>query len=417
LKSSINSKLAINGGVPIRSTPWPTYDKGNVILDSDDKKNLIEAFDSNLLFRYDYRDLDRTPVGQFENEAKIFFKSRFALAITSGTTGLILSLLSVGVTSGDYVGVSSYTFSATPSAICAVGAKPLLIEVDENLNIDINDLKEKYNNHNLKALIVVHMRGAVADLEKIRSFCDEVSLPFIEDAVPAMGLKYRGKMVGTWGDVGVFSTQSDKSCNTGEGGLIVTNDINIFSKAVIYSGAYENRYKKHFTGDQLFISDLELPILGYRMDNLRGALGYSQLKKLDLKLLKLDENYNYLINELKDVNEIFLRTSANNEKVLGDSLILRLENEPIDYVSWFTEALHKEGIEAYSSRYPEENNIRFFWNWKFAFPNLSKAQISAIVPQSYRYLNQVVDIPLSPTLNTNDLDDIILAFKKIISKF
>lgn len=233
-------KLAIDGGIAVRSRHWPTYDKGDTILDEHDEKELLTALKSKLLFRYDVRPLNETPVGRFERTVEEFFRVRHALAVSSGTTAISLALMSLGVKSDDEVALPGFTFAATPSAILLAGAKPVLIEVDENLNLDIEDLKRKYNQR-MKALVVVHMRGSASDMASIMEFADSVGLKVIEDVVPAMGVKFRGRYLGTWGHFGAFSTQSDKSCNTGEGGILVVNDDFLFAKTIVLSGAYEGR--------------------------------------------------------------------------------------------------------------------------------------------------------------------------------
>ncbi|MBI4170517.1 MAG: aminotransferase class I/II-fold pyridoxal phosphate-dependent enzyme, partial [Candidatus Aenigmarchaeota archaeon] len=297
--------LAIEGGEPTRRKPWPTYDKGDIILDENDEIELLAALRSKLLFRYDLRPLSETPVGKFEKVAEDFFGAKHALAVSSGTVAITLALMSLGIKPGDEVALPGFTFAATPSAILLAGAKPILIEVDEKLNLDIDDLKRKYNPR-MKALVVVHMRGSASDMKSIMEFADSVGLKVIEDAVPAMGVKFRGKYLGTWGHFGAFSMQSDKSCNTGEGGLLLVNDDLLFARSITLSGAYEGRWKKHFMSHSIDFEDSEYPIYSFRMDNLRGALAYSQMNKLSARLKKMRENYIYVVKELSKLEDIRL---------------------------------------------------------------------------------------------------------------
>ena len=134
--------LALYGGLPVRTSQWPTYDKGDALFDEEDSKALIRTIESRRLFRYDNRPFCKTEVGLFENEVAEYFGVKFALAVTSGTTAIALALQGAGVGRQDFVACPSFTFAATPSAILLAGARPIIIEVDENLHFDVEDLKK-----------------------------------------------------------------------------------------------------------------------------------------------------------------------------------------------------------------------------------------------------------------------------------
>jgi dTDP-4-amino-4,6-dideoxygalactose transaminase len=127
----------------IRRTPWPTYDKGNVDIDHEDADAASRAVNSRRLFRYDTRELEETEVGRFEKEAADYFGVKYALATTSGTSAIALALLALGLGPGDEVLMSAFGFPATPSAILLSGATPVLVSLDENLHMDLDDLKAK----------------------------------------------------------------------------------------------------------------------------------------------------------------------------------------------------------------------------------------------------------------------------------
>ena len=407
-------RLAINGGVPTRLKPWPTYDKGNVILDKEDERLVINALRSKLLFRYNNHSLDETPVGKFEKSAEKFFGIKHALAVSSGTTAIALALMSLGLGKDDEVAIPGFTFAATPSAVLLAGAKPVLIEVDKNLNFDVNDLKKKYN-PKMKAVIPVHMRGSASDMKSIMEFASSKGIKVIEDVVPIMGVKYKGKYLGTWGHFGAFSTQSDKGCNTGEGGFLITNNDELFAKAVILSGAYEGRWKKHFSSKIPEIDDCNYPIYSFRMDNLRGALAYSQLKKLPARIKKLSENYNYITKRLYGIKEISIRKPLEPTSILGDSLLFRLNDFTVEEADYFCKALNAEGIECSSFGTKKKKNVRRFWDWNFLFHGLGIAERKKMLSNTAKYLEKVMDIPLSQTLTKSDLDELILAIKKALS--
>ena len=324
--------------------------------------------------------------------------------------------MSTGIKKGDEVAIPGFTFAATPSAVILAGAKPVLIEIDENLNFDLKDLRQKCSGK-MKAVIVVHMRGSASDIESVMEFAKSKNLVVIEDAVPVMGLKLKEKYLGTYGHFGAFSTQSDKSCNTGEGGLLVTNDKDYFAKAIILSGAYESRWKKHFNSKPPKLNDCDFPIYSFRMDNLRGALAYSQLKKLKARIKKLSLNYKYVTGRLSRFPQIRLRLPIEQNSILGDELLFSLPGFSVEEVVLFSRALSAEGIECSAFANPEKSNIRCFWHWGFLFPKKSIEWRKKVLPETSKYLGKYIDIPLSATLSKNDLNDLIIAIKKVLGGF
>lgn len=269
----LRQTLACVGGVPVRTRPWPTYDKGNVMVDADDIKAAERVLSSRLLFRYDNRRLEDTEVGKFELEIAAFFGSKHALAVSSGTAAIALSLMAIGLKHGDEVLCSAFGFPASVSAVILAGGWPVLVEVDSNLHVDVSDLERKISPRT-KAILVIHMRGQAGDIRSVIELANDRGIPVVEDAVPIMGAKLDGRFLGTFGKFGAFSTQSDKSLNTGEGGFLLTNDTHLFQRAVILSGAYEGRAGKHFEGT-LSAIESDLPLFNFRMDEIRGLSGIS----------------------------------------------------------------------------------------------------------------------------------------------
>ena len=236
-------RLALEGGAPVRSRPWPSYDKGDVFINPEDEAAAIAAIRSHLYFRYDFRDQADTACGRLERRAADWFGSRHALAVSSGTAAIALALMAAGIPKGAKVVVPGFTFAATPSAVVLAGCEPYLVECDADLNFDLDDLRRRWRD-DIAAILVVHMRGVASDMPAICDFAAEHGVPVIEDAVPAMGAELDGRKLGTFGLAGCFSTQSDKSINTGEGGLLVTDDSGLYARAIVLAGAYEGRMRR-----------------------------------------------------------------------------------------------------------------------------------------------------------------------------
>lgn len=407
----VMEKLAIDGGEPVRQKPWPTYDKGHVVLDEEDVQCLIEVMQSKRLFRYDNRCLNDTRVGQFENELKQYFHVDYALAVSSGTAALSLPLMALQLPDNALVGCPAYSFTATPSAIIQAKLKPLLIEVDANLHMDLADLEKKLPQ--LSALVVVHMRGFPAPLPEIKRMADSYGVPIIEDAVPSLGCKLKDKFLGTYGLAGAFSTQSDKSLNTGEGGFILTNDKALYLHCVIMSGAYECLYEKHCAHESAAIDFTRLPVFNFRLDELRGALGLSQLKKLTARLDRLSKNYCHILERIQDLAFVTPR-SGWDETVLpiGDNLLLKIDGG-IDDCCWFAEALCAEGIDTKALGDCKKVNVRRFWDWAYLFDTSCRETIKSRHAASAKHISSYIDIALSPTLNEEDIDDFCKALRKV----
>jgi dTDP-4-amino-4,6-dideoxygalactose transaminase len=411
IHNSSLDKLALYGGHPVRTKPWPTYDKGNVILDDDDVSMVIDVIRSKRLYRYDNRPLHETKVGQFEIELKEYFQVQYALAVSSGTAAISLPLIALELPPNSLVGCPVYSFTATPSAIIQAQMKPLLIEVDHNLHMDLVDLERKIKQ--MKALVVVHMRGFPAPLLQIKEIADKHGVPIIEDSVPALGHQLLGKHLGTYGTAGAFSTQSDKSINTGEGGFILTNEKDIFTKCVILSGAYERLYEKHITAQELSFNFLSLPVFNFRLDEIHGALGLTQLKKLNTRLAVQAENYAYVMEKIQHLKYLRPRGTWSNDVLpIGDNLLLQVYGSIKD-CCWFANALTKEGVDTRALGDPDNANVRRFWDWAYLSEDKTKNNLTTLYPESFKHIGSYIDLALSPTLEKDDLEDCVRAIKKV----
>jgi dTDP-4-amino-4,6-dideoxygalactose transaminase len=397
----------------IRSTPWPTYDKGNVFVDPEDLLAPRRALESRLYFRYDYRRYEDTETGRFEAALRRQLGIEHALAVSSGTAAIALALQSLELPPESLVACPGFTFAATPSAILLAGCRPVLIECDANLHLDVADLERKLAG--VRAIVVVHMRGFASDMPAILALARTRDIPVIEDAVPALGARLAGKFLGTFGAAGAFSTQSDKSLNTGEGGFLVCHDPVQFARAVVLSGAYEGRFKRHFADAVPQICDLDYPIYSFRMDEIRAALACAELVRLPHRLEILRANYEYVVGSLADLRQIAIRQPVSPGALLGDSLIFRIPHASVDDVVQVAAALRQHGVDARALGAPGDGNVRCFWNWRFLFRGMPPSQIKQRLPITVEHLSHAVDIPMSPTLKRADCNDLIQAIRTVMS--
>ncbi|WP_433517576.1 DegT/DnrJ/EryC1/StrS family aminotransferase [Nonomuraea sp. CA-143628] len=391
-------------------TTWPTYDKGDVFLSPEDIAAAIEALRARLFFRYDFRPHEETFTGLFERRLCEVFGAGHALACASGTTAITLSLFALQLPAGSPIACPAFTFAATPSAILLAGHRPVLVECDENLHLDVRDLRRVFD-EGAKAVVVVHMRGFASDMPEICRLAEEYGALVVEDAVPALGARLDGRYLGTFGHFGAFSTQSDKSLNTGEGGFLLTDDPEAYARAVVYSGAYEGRMARHFPGKVPEVDDRAYPIFSFRMDEIRAALAGALLQRLPDRLAAHRRNHDHVAERLADLDGIALRQPVAPGAYLGEALVFRLPGATPRECVAFAEAVKAEGVDARALGDRDDVNVRAFWNWRFLLGDDPEAARS-LFPTSARYVSEAIDIPLSANLDLADCDRLVTAVRK-----
>lgn len=239
-------------------------------------------------------------VKKLENNLKRIFKSKYAIATTSGTSALFLCLKAYGIKKGDEVIVPNITFVATANAVSLTGAKVVLVDVDKrNLSIDLSSLK-KCINKKTKAIIPVHISGRSGNLLQIIKFAKKNKIKVIEDAAEAMFSKYKKKFLGTYGNCGCFSFTPNKIINSGQGGLIITNNKNIYNN--IRKLKDQGRLFKGTGGDD------EHKFIGYnfKYTNLQAATALAQLTKFTKRKKVLTRNYKFYEKNLIQNKNFFL---------------------------------------------------------------------------------------------------------------
>ena len=188
------------------------------------------------LFRYT-RPQD-APVALLEQEFAALLGAKYALAVSSCSAALFLSLKALNLPHEARVLIPAFTFAAVPSAVVHADCVPVLVEVGENYRINMEDFAGKLDG-SIKAVLISHMRGHTSDMDTIMALCTAHNVPLIEDAAHSLGTTWHNRQIGTLGKIGCFSFQSYKLVNAGEGGILITDDPDLLARAVIMSGAYE----------------------------------------------------------------------------------------------------------------------------------------------------------------------------------
>ncbi len=252
---------------------------GFEVFGEEEKQQVLEVFDTGVLFRYEFGEQRRDvyKVREFEQAFAAYTGAAHAQAVTSGTAALKVALAAMGVGIGDEVITQGFTFVATWEAIFDIGAVPVFTEVDQTLNMDPADLEKKITDKT-RAIIPVHMLGAPARIKEIKAIADRHGIPVLEDTAQAAGARLDGRHLGTFGACGTFSFDSVKTMTTGEGGMVITNDEELWRNASEYHDhGHDHAVNPGGRGGEgrRFIG------FNYRMMELQGAMGLAQLAKLD----------------------------------------------------------------------------------------------------------------------------------------
>jgi 8-amino-3,8-dideoxy-alpha-D-manno-octulosonate transaminase len=275
---------------------------------------------------------------------------KYAQLVSSGTAALTTALAALGIGAGDEVIMPSFTFVASPEAVLSVGAVPVVVDIDGTLTMN-PDAVRKAITPKTKCVMPVHMCGSMADLDALMQICKEHHLILLEDACQSFGATYKGKHLGTIGNAGTFSFDFVKTVTCAEGGAVITNDENIYTKCDGYSD-HGHDHKGIDRGADLH------PFLGYnfRISELHAAVGLAQIRKLDKFLSIQKKNHQQLKNILSQIPEVSFRIIPDPT---GDSCT---------FLSWF---LPTEGIMKAVVTEMKEKNIyagNFYWfdnNWHY----------------------------------------------------
>ena len=286
----------------------------------------VEVLKSGRLHRYNSIGEEFSEVSLLEQDFANFQGSRYCLACASGGYAMSVSLKAAGLKAGEKVLTNMYTLAPVPGSISNAGGEPIFIEINENLVLDLEDLSRKAISSKARFLLISHMRGHLVDMNKLMQIVEDNGLILIEDCAHTMGAKWGDKRSGNFGLAGCFSTQTYKHLNSGEGGLLTSNDAEFMARAIILSGSYM-LYERHGAApDKEVFSDIRLQTPNYsgRMDNLRAAILRPQLKSLEKNIKRWNERYQLVERSLKKIKGVELPERPIEESYVGSSIQFRL---------------------------------------------------------------------------------------------
>jgi dTDP-4-amino-4,6-dideoxygalactose transaminase len=332
-----------------------------------------------------------------EEEFAALTGARYCLAVASGGYALGCALRALGVEAGEPVLTNAFTLAPVPGAIAAIGARPVFVEVTEDLVLDLVDLEVKASASGAKVLMLSHMRGHLCDMEALLALCDRLGLRIIEDCAHTMGAAWKGVASGRQGVVGCYSMQTYKHINSGEGGLLISDDAEVMARIVLLSGSYM-LYGAHRAAPAAEVFErvrMQVPNVSGRMDNLRAAILRPQLPLLAERVARWEERYRVLETGLRGVVGLRLVERPAEESFVGSSFQFLLPDwSPARIGAFLTRTLAR-GVElkwfgapnpvAFTSRYD---------HWHYADPQS--------LPATDRILAGLVDMRVPLTFSVED---------------
>lgn len=377
---------------------------GFEVIGEEEKRAVDEVFDTGgVLYRYGF-DAKRNGiyrVDRFEERFAEKMGVTYALAVSSGTAALKAALKAMDIGPGDEVITQSHTFIATVEAIVEVGATPVITEIDRSLNMDPSDLSLKITKKT-RAVIPVHMMGVSARMGEILKIAKESDLLVLEDNAQCCGGTYRGKMLGTLGDIGITSFDFGKVLTTGEGGMIYTNHEELFKKAREYSD------HGHELNPNVPRGEDTRRIIGfnYKMTEIQGAIGLVQLSKMDSIIQRQVENKKQIKDGISDIKEIEFRDIPNPDGDTGDSVVFFLSNK--DLAAKFVKMWTERGFG--TKNLPDAINWHFAGTWDHilsVYPQYSGLNLTEIFQQSNALLRRAIAIPIMVNMDGQMIGSII----------
>ena len=357
------------------------------------------------LFRYT-AETD-APVALLEAEFAKLMGAKYALAVSSCSAALFLSLKAMGLPRDARILIPGFTFAAVPSSVIHAECIPVLCEVGANYRIDLEDFAAKLPD--VHAVIISHMRGHTSDMDRIMALCDAANVPVIEDAAHSLGTLWNGRKIGTIGRVGCFSFQSYKMVNAGEGGILITDDADLIAQAIIMSGAYEHNWKKHPVLHAAFERwQNKLPLYNLRLNNLSAALIRPQLNELARRVRDGRRNHDYVAERLMVSDFIDVPAPLPGEERAPDSIQFNMVGMTEAEVAQFAKIAGAMGIKVQVFG-QSTDNARAFWNWQF-LPEMPE------LPKTRAMLMHACDVRLPVHLEIADLDAVIAVLLDAVAK-
>lgn len=404
---------------PVREKPLHADYWGPQYYDDKEREQLLDVIETGRPFRWYGRGSDPPmKVATFEKEFAARMQTRFALGVTSGTAALQSAMAAFEIGPGDEVILPAWTWHSCFNAVVLAGALPVCAEIDESFNIDAGDI-ERHITPATKLIMAVHLQGNPADMDGVLAIARKHKLRVLEDCAQSVGAGYKGRPLGSIGDLGIYSLQLTKTITSGEGGALVTSDPVLFERAVRFHdmGSIRPLHQKMFGETQLgsFIAP------NFRMSEFTGGVLLAQLRKLDTIIAAVHANARRVYEGVRDLPGIKFRGLPDPAGEIGTGVFIEFKTN--DQRERFLELMRAEGVPASppggSVILPIvghiEKKITVHPNW----PSFTSPRGRAIrygkesCPRTIDILSRFAGVMMDPKFTRRDTDDVIAAIRKV----
>lgn len=414
--------LAINGGKPVRTTPFPTHMLGASLIGQEELNELADVVREQSPFRH-YGIGSPEKVKKLEEMFEKRLECKYALAVSSGSAALLCAIAAAGLGPGDEVIIPSFAWYTDYCVLVTMGVTPVFADIGDDLNMDPADFERKIT-PKTKAVIPVHYQGAPAKMDEIVRIARAHDLLIIEDCAQALGGSYHGKLLGSFGDMAITSFQTHKLITSGEGGMLFTNNEELYVRAIRYHdlGFVRPFFEAKLENKALAAREHAFAGLQLRMSELQGAFLCAQLNRLD-GILDTCRCAHRRIREHLAGNPHF--SIRYEEGDCGLAFIMLMPTKEI--AERFSAAMNAEGIPC--------GPTSFCCNLVSDYPAKTKAMANAnmppfgkgfdgqnleydamtMCPKTDDYVARFVAIGIGPLYTEKEIDDIIAALDKVIA--
>lgn len=358
----------------------------------------IEVMRSGRLHRYNTLPEEKSETDLLELEFAEYQGVPYALACSSGGYALHIAMRAAGVKAGDKVLCNAFTLAPVPGAIHNSSAVPVLVDVAEDYCIDLDDLEQKAAESGAKYFMLSHMRGHLADMDRVMAICERYGLFLIEDCAHTMGATWNGQKSGTFGDVACFSMQTYKHINSGEGGFLTTRHSDVMARAIMHSGSYM-LFERHFAAPPAEVFEqirYETPNYSGRMDNLRAAILRPQLADLDAQCERWNARYRILETIFNRSEKIHIPARPEKEGYVASSIQFSLPGFSTEQIQEVVKQCGERGVilKWFGDNVPRDYTSRYdSWKYIKAMPQL---------PKTEKILSTLLDMRIPLTFSEED---------------
>jgi dTDP-4-amino-4,6-dideoxygalactose transaminase len=372
-------------------------------------KRALELMQSGRLHRYNTAAGEVSEVALLEKEYAEYVGAQYCLGLSSCGSSIYVALKSVDVLPDDKILCNAFTLAPVPGAIENAGAVPVFVEITDDYLTDLEDLKNKAVQSGAKYFLLSHMRGHIVNMDGVMEICRDLGITLIEDCAHTVGCRWGETFTGRFGKVGCYSSQTYKHMNSGEGGLLVTDDDDVIAKAILYSGSYM-LYDRHISRPPLEVFDRYkkiIPNFSLRMSNLAAALIRPQLADLERQCRRWNERYDLLEAELTGVPHIRIPKRQAKEGYVGSSFQFTLTDTDIISVDNFLKTCAERGVEI--KWFGAKEPIAFTSSWE-SWQYVKDAQP---LPNTKRILDFMCDFRVPLTFSIDDCKTVAAVIRQV----